>query len=71
VHITLMNSMDVSMPARSAGAYGLLAICAVLIGFGLFTIAVSLGFFMILLGSGMMATGGTAAYLIFSHKPVQ
>ena len=44
----------------------LLAICAVLIGFGIVIIAVSSGFFMSLLGAGTMASGGSAAYLILS-----
>jgi len=38
-----------------------------LIGFGILTIAASPGFFMNLLGAGMMATGGAAAYLISSE----
>jgi hypothetical protein len=46
----------------------LLAICAVLIGFGIVIIAVSSGFFMSLLGAGTMASGGSAAYLIISHR---
>ncbi len=46
----------------------LLAVCAVLIGFGTLTIAVSAGFFMNLLGAGIMALGGSAAYLILSHR---
>ncbi len=44
----------------------LLAVCAVLIGLGTVTIAVSGGFFMNLLGAGIMALGGSAAYLILS-----
>jgi hypothetical protein len=51
--------------------YALLAICAVLVCFGIFTIAVSPGFFMQLLGAGMVATGGAAAYLISVQRPVQ
>jgi hypothetical protein len=43
----------------------LLAVCAVLIGFGILIIAVSSGFF-ISLGAGTMASGGAAAYLILS-----
>jgi hypothetical protein len=46
----------------------LLALCAALVGFGILTIAVSVGFFMNLLGAGIMATGGGAAYLIWSHR---
>jgi hypothetical protein len=46
----------------------LLAVCAVLIGFGILVIAVSSGFFMNLLGAGTMASGGSAAYLILSHR---
>jgi len=46
----------------------LLAVCAVLIGFGTLTIAVSAGLFMNLLGAGIMALGGSAAYLILSHR---
>jgi hypothetical protein len=43
----------------------------VLVGFGVFTIAVSPGFFLILLGSGMLAAGGTSAFLIISHEPTR
>ena len=46
----------------------LLAVCAVLVGFGIFVIAVSSGFFMNLLGAGTIASGGSAAYLILSHR---
>lgn len=46
------------------GSYSLLAACAALICLGGLTIAVSSGFFLNLLGAGMLATGGTAAYLI-------
>ena len=45
----------------------LLAVCAVLIGFGILIIAVSSGFFINLLGAGTMASGGSAAYLILSR----
>jgi hypothetical protein len=44
----------------------LLTVCAILVGVGILTIAVSPGFFMNLLGAGMLATGGTAAGLILS-----
>jgi hypothetical protein len=47
----------------------LLAVCGILVGFGLLTIVVSPGFFMSLLGAGIMTTGGAAAYLISSHRP--
>jgi hypothetical protein len=46
----------------------LLAVCVVLIGFGILIIAVSSGFFMNLLGAGTIASGGSAAYLILSHQ---
>jgi hypothetical protein len=46
----------------------LLAVCAVLVGFGILIIVVSAGFFMNLLGAGIMALGGSAAYLILSHR---
>jgi hypothetical protein len=46
----------------------LLAVCTALVGFGILTIAISPGFFMNLLGAGMMGTGGAAAYLIWSHR---
>jgi hypothetical protein len=46
----------------------LLAVCAVLIGFGILVVAVSSGFFMNLLGAGTMASGGSVAYLILSHR---
>ena len=46
----------------------LLAICTVLVGFGILIIAVSSGFFMNLLGAGIMASGGSAAYLNLSHR---
>jgi hypothetical protein len=36
----------------------LLAVCTALVGFGILTIAISPGFFMNLLGAGMMGTGG-------------
>jgi len=49
----------------------LLAVCAFLIGFGILTIVISSGFFMNLLGAGMMASGGSAAYLILSHRAEQ
>ena len=45
----------------------LLAVCTALVGFGILT-AISPGFFMNLLGAGMMGTGGAAAYLIWSHR---
>ena len=48
----------------------LLAICAGLVCFGVFTIAGSPGFF-ILLGAGMLGAGGAAAYLILSHRTEQ
>lgn len=44
----------------------LLAVCVILVGVGILTIAVSPGFFMNLLGAGMLATGGTAAGLVLS-----
>jgi hypothetical protein len=46
----------------------LLAICTVLVGFGILIIGVSSGFFMNMLGAGIMALGGSAAYLIVSHR---
>ena len=46
----------------------LLAVCAILVGFGILIIAVSAGFFMNLLGAGIMALGGSAAYLILSYR---
>jgi len=46
----------------------LLTVCAVLVGFGIFTIAVSSGFFMQFLGAIVMALGGSAAYLMLSHR---
>ena len=46
----------------------LLTVCAVLVAFGIFTIAVSAGFFMQLLGAIVMALGGSAAYLMLSHR---
>jgi hypothetical protein len=42
----------------------LLTVCAVLVAFGIFTIVVSAGFFVQLLGAIIMALGGSAAYLI-------
>lgn len=42
----------------------LLTVCAVLVAFGIFTIVVSPGFFVQLLGAIIMALGGSAAYLI-------
>jgi hypothetical protein len=46
----------------------LLTVCAVLFAFGIFTIAVSSGFFMQLLGAIVMALGGSAAYLMLSRR---
>lgn len=46
----------------------LLVICAALVCFGALTIAVSPGFFMNLLGACIAAAGGSAAYLILSHR---
>lgn len=46
----------------------LLAICAALVCFGALTIAVSAGFFMNFLGACIAAAGGSAAYLILSHR---
>jgi hypothetical protein len=46
----------------------LLAVCAVLVGLGIVVSAVSAGFFMNLLGAGIMGSGGAAAYLILSHR---
>jgi hypothetical protein len=43
----------------------LLTVCALLIAFGIFTIAVSAGFFVQLLGATVMAFGGSAAYLVW------
>jgi hypothetical protein len=51
--------------------YFLLAICAGLIVLGILTIAVAPGFFMNLLGAGIFASGGSAAYLILSHRDNQ
>jgi hypothetical protein len=51
--------------------YALLAICTFLVGFGIFTIAVSPGFFTELLGACIMATGGAAAYLISVERLVK
>ena len=45
----------------------LLKVCVILVGAGILTIAVSPGFFVNLLGAGMLATGGTAAGLILSR----
>jgi hypothetical protein len=46
----------------------LLTVCAVLVVVGILTIAVSAGFFMQLLGAIVMALGGSAAYLMLSHR---
>lgn len=45
----------------------LLTVCVILVAAGILTIAASPGFFMNLLGAGMLATGGTAAGLILSR----
>jgi hypothetical protein len=45
----------------------LLAVCTVLVVFGILIIAVSPGFLMNLLGAATTAAGGSAAYLILSH----
>ena len=49
----------------------LLAVCAILIGFGMLVIVASSGFFMNLLGAGTMALGASAAYLILSPSNAQ
>ena len=46
----------------------LLTVCALLVAFGIFTIAVSAGFFVQLLRAIVMALGGSAAYLMLSHR---
>jgi hypothetical protein len=46
----------------------LLTVCAALVAFGIVTIAMSSGFFMQLLGATVMALGGSAAYLMLSHR---
>jgi hypothetical protein len=48
----------------------LLAVCVVLVGFGIFTIVVSSGFFMNLLGACVAALGGSAAYLLLSDRKI-
>jgi hypothetical protein len=52
-------------------SYFLLAVCAGLICFGILTIVLSSGFFMNLLGAGILAAGGSAAYLILSTRSEQ
>jgi hypothetical protein len=42
-------------------------ISAILIGVGVLIIAVSSGFFMNLLGAGIVGAGGATTYLILSH----
>jgi hypothetical protein len=46
----------------------LFTVCGVLVAFGTFTIAGSAGFFMQLLGAIVTALGGSAAYLMLSHR---
>jgi hypothetical protein len=46
----------------------MLAISAVLVVFGLVTVAVSDGLLMNLLGACIAGLGGAAAYLILSHR---
>jgi hypothetical protein len=46
----------------------LLVVCAVLAAFGIFTITVSDGFIMQLAGAIIMGLGGSAGYLIASHR---
>jgi hypothetical protein len=58
-----MTDNEVSRPP-----YFLLAVCAGLICFGILTVAVAGGFFMNLLGAGILAAGGSAAYLIMSNR---
>ena len=60
-----MSSVIANEPLMSNNV--LLAICAALVCFGVFTIAVSPGVFMQILGAGMLGTGGAASYLILSH----
>ena len=46
----------------------LLAVCAVLVGFGTLVVITSNEIFMSLLGGATLACGGSAAYLILSHR---
>ena len=46
-------------------------ICAALVAFCLFTIAVSHGFFLQLAAAVVMALGGSAGYLIASHRKLE
>jgi hypothetical protein len=48
--------------------FALLVICAILVAFGILTIAVSHGFFTQLTGAVIMALGGSAGYLIASQR---
>jgi hypothetical protein len=48
--------------------FALLVICAALVAFGIFTIAISHGLFVQLTGAVIMALGGSAGYLIASHR---
>jgi hypothetical protein len=66
--LRLLHSPDNLRKTMAMTNTVLLAVCAVLIGFGILIIAVSSGFFMSLLGAGTMASGGSAAYLILSHR---
>jgi hypothetical protein len=43
-------------------------ICAILVGVGVLIIAVSSGFFMNLMGAGIVGASGSAAYLILSQR---
>jgi hypothetical protein len=53
---------------RAMTNFALLVICAALVAFGIFMIVLSHGFFMQLTGAVIMALGGSAGYLIASHR---
>jgi hypothetical protein len=64
-HLRSFNEEPKMLPMRDKL---LLAVCAVLVGFGMLIIGLSSGFFMNLLGAGIVASGGSAGYLILSHR---
>jgi hypothetical protein len=64
----LYSSEDELMISGITDTRVLLSVCAFLVAFGMLVIVASSGFFMNLLGAGMLAAGGTAAYLLLSNR---
>jgi hypothetical protein len=64
----LYSSEDGLMISGITDTRVLLSVCAFLVAFGMLVIVASSGIFMNLLGAGILAAGGTAAYLLLSNR---